>query len=130
SNIIVKISGVTIPRDSSTWHPFTSSTTRGITFTSTFNIYLNQEIEITYYVTSNVSSLTKTRELAQAQVNSMCLCNTGMSCNLSPVLDPVTNAVVNFSCVYPNSSGDEPPSIQSVNVSGKNVPHRYYDLNG
>lgn len=37
---------------------------------------------------------------------------------------------MNYECIYPTPSDDEPPVNQTVYVSNKNVPHRYFDTGG
>lgn len=128
SNVVVKIGGTTVPEDASTWSKSTSP--NKITFSSSYLLYQNQEIQITYFVsgTSNVSALLKMKTAIQTEVNSMCRCLTSQKCNLKPVYNE-TNSLVNYSCVYPSN---EPsiPSTQTVAVTSKNLPHRYYDTNG
>lgn len=128
SSIIVKIGGTVIPEDSATWSKVTSP--KSIKFASGYNIYQNQTIEITYFVTSGAADLIKLRSLAQEQVNTMCICAAGSKCNLTPIKDS-NNAVVNYDCSYPTSTTPTtPPANQTVYVSNKNIAHRYYDKNG
>ncbi len=93
----------------------------------------NQKIEITYYVssgTTTISALTESRSLSQQRVNELCGCGVigATNCNLTPVI--TNGSVSDFSCVYPQPPTPEPPLQQVVFVSGKNIPHRYYDING
>jgi hypothetical protein len=85
-------------------------------------------VEITYFVTSNVSALLGMRAVAQDEVNSMCKCGSG-NCNLKQEFNE-SGTVVDYECVYPSTTTTTPPANQTVLVSNKNVPHRYYDLNG
>lgn len=128
SNIIVKINGSVVAEDYSTWSKSTSP--KGIVFQSSYAIYQNQVIEITYYVKTNVDALTKLRTIAQSQVNSMCTCASSAKCGLKPILDSESSAIVNYECFYPSDSSTEPPVNQSVYVSNKNIPHRYFDSEG
>ncbi len=128
ANLIVKISGVVIPEDTTTWSK--SQNPNGISFINSYPIYQNQVVEITYYVKSNVSDLTKLKSAAQAQVNSVCSCSSGSKCNLKPLVDPNTGSITNYECTYPNSVNTEPPANQTVYVSNKNIAHRYFDANG
>lgn len=127
SNIIVKVSGIVVPEDPTTWTKHQSP--NRIQFAQT--LYPNQTIEITYYVTSsaNVANLVKARTAAQTQVNSMCTCGSSVKCNIKPVYS-ADNIITNYECVYPGPSNDSPPTNQTVYVSNKNVPHRYYDIGG
>lgn len=130
SNIIVKIGGITVAEDATTWSKATSP--NRIIFSGSYPIYQNQTIEITYYVTnpSSVTALTAFRLAAQTQVNSICQCTTTTgNCNLRPKLDN-SNSLVDYECVPPATADTEAPANQTVLVSGKNVPHRYFDVNG
>jgi hypothetical protein len=127
ANIIVKISGVIVAEDATTWSKATGP--NRIIFNSSYPIYQNQSIDITYYVTSGITDLLKIKTAVQTQVNSMCVCGTAGTCNLSPVLN-AQNQITNYECVHPNATSNEPPANQTVYVSNKNIPHRYYDVNG
>lgn len=127
SNIIVKISGIIVPEDSTTWSK--SPATRSINFSASYPLYQNQVIDITYYVTSGVDALTKAKTAAQTAVNTMCICGTTGKCNLSPIMDANSN-LTNYACIHSSDSTDTAPANQTVYVSNKNVPHRYYDTNG
>jgi hypothetical protein len=126
SSVIVKVGGIVIPEDPSNWSKSTAP--NSVTFvTPPFN---NQKIEITYFVTgANADLLTKSRFSAQNLVNKMCSCVSSQKCNLNPVYNEA-NALVNYECTYPQPTSGTPPANQTVSVSSKNVPHRYYDLNG
>ena len=126
SSVIVKVSGVVVPEDTTTWTKGSGS----ITFSGAYTIYQNQKVEITYFVTNNAANLIKLRTAAQTAVNSMCTCATGVNCGLKPILDATTSAVVNYECTYNTSTTTEPPVNQTVYVSNKNIAHRYYDTNG
>lgn len=128
SSMIVKVSGIVVPEDSSTWSKAESP--NRVTFASSYALYQNQNVEITYFVKSNATELMKLRTAAQTQVNSMCSCASGISCNLKPVMDTTGASIVNYECTYPTSTSDEPPVNQTVYVSNKNTAHRYFDANG
>ena len=127
ANIIIKVSGIIVPEDATTWSK--AQNPNRIIFSSSYPLYQNQTIDITYYVTSSVSTLMASKLAAQANVNSMCLCSTSEKCNLRPLYDS-NQALVNYECVHSIPTTVEPPVNQTVFVSSKNVPHRYYDLNG
>ena len=138
SNIILKISGLIVAEDSTTWSKAVAGAPsiwsepndkNRIVFNPGYSLYQNQNIEITYYVISGITDLLKTRTAAQAQVNNMCLCGTSGKCNLAPVLNS-EQVVTNYECVHPSTTSNDPPANQTVYVSNKNIPHRYYDSNG
>lgn len=126
SSMIVKVSGVVVPEDTSTW----TKTTGGIIFSPAYTLYQNQKVEITYFVSNNAANLIKMRTAAQTTVNTMCTCAPGTNCGLKPILDANSGAVVNYECTYNNSTTIEPPVNQTVYVSNKNIAHRYFDANG
>lgn len=138
SNIIVRVSGIIIPEDVDTWtkeenpswhlDPTPANWAKRIVFKNNY-LFENQTVEITYYVNSGVTNLTKARSDAQAQVNSMCLCGTTAKCNLAPIYNS-QNAIVNYECSQGGATSNTPPANQTVFVSNKNIPHRYYDANG
>lgn len=127
ANIIIKVSGIIVPEHATTWAK--AQNPNRIIFSSSYPLYQNQNIEITYYVTSSVSTLLASKTSAQEKVNAMCLCSTSEKCNLRPLMD-ANQGIVNYECVHSLPTTTEPPVNQTVFISGKNVPHRYYDLNG
>jgi hypothetical protein len=126
-SIILKISGVIIPEDPTTWTRYTNP--NRIIFNTSYPLYQNQTIDVTYFVTSQADKLIASKSAAQDQVNAMCTCGASGNCNLRPLYDK-TNVLVNFECTYPTTTSTEPPVNQTVFVSNKNTPHRYFDLNG
>lgn len=126
STAIVKVSGIIVPEDPTTWSKSTSP--NAIVFDSSYNLYTNQNIEITYFITSNVTNLMGMKTAAQTQANTMCSCASTTKCNIKPAYD-ANNNLINYECVYPTAAATIPVN-QTVYVSSKNVPHRYYDLNG
>ncbi len=128
ASIIVKIGGIIVPEDATaTWTKFQNP--NRITFLSSYDIFENQTIEITYFVKSNIDSLLKSKSAAQSKVNTMCQCSSSSKCNLKPILNE-SEKIVNFECTYPSSPTDAIPANQVAFVSNKNIPHRYFDLNG
>jgi hypothetical protein len=127
ASIIVKIGGVIVPEDTTTWSRAQSP--NRVIFVSGYNIYQNQTVEISYFVTSGVSNLFQMKGAAQTAVNSMCACLSTGACNLKPVVDSTTSLITNYECVLAPATTTIPAN-QTAYVSNKNVPHRYYDTNG
>lgn len=124
--VIVKLGGIIVPNDTSNWN-LESFPKKGVRLTST--PFQNQKIEITYFILdSQVSSVLRSKTEAQDKVNSICNCS-GEKCNFNPIYDEL-NALKRFDCVHQAPSTVEPPANQTVNVSSKNSPHRYFDQNG
>jgi hypothetical protein len=128
ASLIVKVSGIVVPEDTNTWSK-TQSPNR-IIFSGAYTLFQNQKVEITYFVTSNAASLISLKAAAQEKVNTMCTCTSSTKCNLKPILDSETSAVVNYECFYSSAASTEPPANQTVYVSNKNIAHRYFDSNG
>lgn len=123
--VIVKLGGIILPEDSANWT--LQSSPKGVRLTTT--PFQNQKIEITYFLQdSKVSSVLSAKVKAQEAVNGICNCS-GEKCNLKPIYDEL-NALKRFDCLHEAPSTVEPPANQTVTVSSKNVPHRYFDLNG
>ena len=127
ANIIVKISGIIVPEDATTWSKAQSP--NRISFSGSYPLYQNQTVEIIYYVNSSITTLLSSKIAAQTQVNSMCLCSSTGKCNLRPLFNS-QNALVNYECTQSADTSIEVPVNQTAYVSNKNVPHRYYDVNG
>ena len=60
----------------------------------------------------------------------MCTCASTEKCNLTPIYDTSSGGLTNYECSYPSGSTTEPPANQTVYVSSKNMPHRYFDTEG
>lgn len=140
ATIKVEVSGMIVPEDeSNTWKrdlTFERVADKDepeprpkIIFHNNYKLYQNQQVKITYYVNSDSSKLLSMKELAQNKVNSMCQCS-GINCNIKPIYQSASDNIVNFECIYPTQNDDTPPVNQTVYVSNKNAPHRYYDVNG
>jgi hypothetical protein len=127
-NLIVKLSEVNAAQDEK-WTLNASAKT--VNFLQT--VQPNQKVEITYYVsgTSNVTGLVGYRKQNQDSVNSMCGCDpvTG-KCNLKPKTDANGTTLTGYDCFYPSNSVETPPANQTVYVSSRNMPIRYYDSGG
>lgn len=125
--LVVKVGGVVVPESSTTW----GRSTDGIEFKPAYKLYQNQTIEITYFVKeSDPLSVMKLKKAAQEKINSMCHCHSDYPCGLSPIFDSKKEAVVNYECSILPPTSTTPPVNQTVYVTSKNVPHRYYDENG
>lgn len=138
ASIIVKISDTVIPEGSSTWTKSETiinnpdgTTTKNAQVTFAYDLYQNQNVQITYFVKDpSAEKLITLKSEAQQSVNNICSCVSSGKCNLKPIMDSTNTSIVNFECSYPTSGSDEPPANQSVYVSNKNIAHRYYDEGG
>lgn len=97
------------------------------------NVQPNQKVEITYYVSGNaaVAALTGYRKENQLSVNTMCGCDqVSGKCNLTPKRAADGTTLIGYDCFYPSNSTETPPANQTVYVSSRNMPVRYYDSGG
>ena len=128
-NLIVEVDGVRVAPDSSTW----SVSGQAVQFNATkYPIYTNQKVAITYFVSQNIDLLLTSKGAAQEKVNSYCACDESTPCNLKPVTETINNVetVTNYMCSYPVTDGFDPPLRETVFVSAKTAPHKFFDVNG
>ncbi len=71
-NVLVNVGGSPVAEGAQTW----SLSGNNVVFSSTdFPIFDNQEIAITYFVSSNVLELTQSKQDAQAKIDDHCACD-------------------------------------------------------
>lgn len=92
-----------------------------------------QTVKITYFVDLNAHQTlmaSKGKALKEIEQN-ICQCSPGM-CGLQPVYDESngSEALVDFQCHYESSDTTEPPLNQTVLLSSKSIPVKYYDETG
>lgn len=122
--IKVEVGGLIVTQGAGTWN--VSGT--GIQFYT--DVYDNQVVKITYFVSGQalVESLTYSKDKAQQEVNTICACDT--NCNLTPTYDENnSNVITGYSCTYQGNQAPGPLQ-KIVYLSAKSVPHRFYDQNG
>ena len=100
-----------------------------IEFKPTFQIFDTQVIKITYYVDLQAYPVLNSKLLAQEEIGEMCECP-DLSCSLKPVIDSETNLIQDFRCSYPQPDVPAPPLQQTVILSSKTVPVRFFDQDG
>ncbi len=132
-NLIVKVGDEIIPESASTW--LRDAPNQQIIFNSP--VYKNQVVEITFFVndTSNptiVNEVMKSKLAAQVEVNTICGCASDAECNLTEVteLQNGNEAIIDYICTYPQPNLPEQPLQETIYVSSRSVPIRFYDLNG
>lgn len=128
-SVVVEVGGTRVSSGSDTW----SLSGNAVVFDSTeYPIFDNQEVNITYFVSSDVDSLTASKEAAQTLLDDECACDPNRDpCNLSPVETEINGVVTvtDYACVYPDTLSDGPLQ-ETVFVSAKAVPHKFFDVNG
>ena len=135
-NIIVELGGVKVPPGADTWTA--NSLSKQIEFSDP--VANNQRLTITYFVTNavidgfqfKVDDLLAGKEAAQERVDLHCKCDEEAGCNLKPVYDTVNgeNKLVSYICEYGQPDTPEAPLQETVYLSAKSVPHRYFDQDG
>lgn len=129
-NVIVKVGGSAVPAGNDTW----SLVGQNVVFSfPAFEIFNNQTVEITYFVSDNVDVLTSSKELAQARVDEHCACDPLEDpCSLTPVRTDVNgvSTITSYACVYPDPDVPDAPLQETFYVSAKAVPHKFFDSNG
>lgn len=125
--VVVDVDSTSIAEGSDTW----SLLNRNVTFDALkFPIYSGQKIELTYFVTNNIDQLTKSKSLAQDAINDHCKCDPNKDpCTLRPVTTTLsgTETVTSYSCIYPEPNVPDSPLQQTIYLSAKAVPHKFYD---
>lgn len=90
-------------------------------------VFDTQVVTMTYYVDLNTWPVLQGVETARDRVRDMCDC-VGEGCNLTPVTN-TQGTVVDYQCLWPDNTSP-PPLQQTIVMSSKTVPVRYYDENG
>ncbi len=123
-NVIVKLNGSTLPQGQNTW-AISEDEENAVEFIQP--VYPNQEVKITFFVGEDyVNLLTTSKDFAQTKINTFCNCGTS-KCSLKAIADATTGKETSYNCVYPENVIIEVPLQQSVIVSSKSVPHRFFD---
>lgn len=128
-NVIVKVGGATVSPGTDTWQ----LSGYDVDFNATsYPVFNNQEIEITYFVTSNIDSLFESRAEAQVLVDEHCACGEGITCNLQAVYSEIAgiSTLTSYECLYPQPDLPDPPLQKTVFISARSVAHKFYDSNG
>lgn len=93
-------------------------------------VFDTQVVKITYFVDTTTNPVMDTRLAALERIKSMCGCS-DLKCLLMPKFKKDQPDVVeDYVCVYPEPDLPPPPLQQTVLISSKTVPHRYFDEEG
>lgn len=121
-NLIVKVNDNIVSEDPTNW------SRSGNTINFAASVSTGQKVEITFFVTTNSNELTQSKYLAQNQVNTLC---SDEEADLEPVVNPETNVIETYKCVYASQGSSQDPPFQSVvYLDAKTVPHKFFDING
>jgi hypothetical protein len=127
-SVVVEVNGAKVASGANTW----SLSGTVVSFDDTnYPIFDNQVVKITYFVTTNVEGLTAAKTAAQDTVDSYCACGQD-DCNLRPVFTTRNEQTIiaHYECVYPFDNPLYEPLQETVYLSSKTVPVRFYDENG
>lgn len=91
-------------------------------------VYDTQVVKITYFVTLSDNNVFQKKRDALEEVKTMCQC-ADLTCNIKPAYDDDNN-IIDYVCSYPDGSQGNVPLQQTVLLSAKTAPHRYYDQLG
>lgn len=91
-------------------------------------VFDTQVVKITFYVSlTDYPNLMSAKEAALTEISSNCKCGTS-ACSLKPEYSGTT--IINYTCVYPQPDTPNLPLQQTVMLSSKNVPMRFFDSSG
>jgi len=90
-----------------------------------------QIVKITFFVDTNVNNVLNGITQCRDQISQICGC-AGRTCQLTPVtsLQNGLPVITDYQCVYPPPDIPEPPLNQTIALSAKTVPLRYFDNTG
>lgn len=109
------------------WNSVPGTPTKVVFNGSNLAVFDTQVVLMTFYVNLGTWPVLGGVEIARDRIRDMCDC-VGEGCNLSPVTNN-QGAVVDYQCVYPDTTSP-PPLQQTVLMSSKTVPVRYFDGSG
>ncbi len=96
---------------------------------NSLSVFDTQVVKVTFFVNlQNYPNILLQKRAARDEIRTICGCGT-LDCTLEPVEDSLGN-VVDFECFYPPPPLPPPPLQQTVLISAKTAPHRFYDKDG
>ncbi|TNF28571.1 MAG: hypothetical protein EP319_08735 [Deltaproteobacteria bacterium] len=97
---------------------------------SGLQVFDTQVVKLTYFVDTTTNPVMDIRLQALERIKSMCGC-ADLKCLLQPKFKKDNPDVIeDYTCLYPEPDLPPPPLQQTVLVSSKTVPHRYFDEEG
>jgi len=127
--IKVEVDGITQRQDLD-WQ-LNSSSPANIEFLAVagaLKVFDGQKVKITYYVDLSVNHVMDSKLDALAKIKDICHC-ADLNCGINPVKN-TAGVVTDYSCVYPDPAPITPPISQTIFLSSKTVPVRYFDQSG
>ncbi len=98
---------------------------------TSLQVFDTQKVTIDFFVNLASNNVMQSKLAALNTIDQLCNCG-GPNCTLKPVIITANgvNKVTDYTCVYPQPSDAEPPMQQTIYMSAKTVPYRYYDKTG
>ena len=87
----------------------------------------NQTVKITFFVDLNQHPVMASKQAALESIKKACQCQ-DTNCRLKEMKK--NGVVTKYTCQYPPPPGPPPPLQQTISLSTKAVPHRYFDNQG
>lgn len=88
----------------------------------------SQKVKITYFVDLSVYHVMDSKLAALAKIKDACHC-ADLNCALAPIKN-TAGELTDYSCVYPDPAPVVPPISQTIYLSSKTVPVRFFDSTG
>jgi hypothetical protein len=91
-------------------------------------VFDTQTVIITFFVDTNAHKVLEQKQKSIDQIKNICQCASD-DCALRPVKN-ASDVTIDYACVYPQPDLPPPPLQQTVLLSSKSAPHRFYDQIG
>ncbi len=92
-------------------------------------VFDTQVVRINFFVNlNNYANVLLEKETALNEIKNICSCGTS-DCFLKEVFDN-KDRLVDYECYYPPSDDNPPPLQQTVVLSSRSTPHRFFDKDG
>lgn len=127
--ITVEVDGVT-QKPGTDWD--LSPTGNAVVFypssTGGLRVFDTQKVKITFFVNLGTNHVMDSKLAALNTIKTKCSC-ADLNCALAPIKND-SGTVTDYSCVYPDPIPPTPPLTQTIYLSSKTVPVRYFDQSG
>lgn len=127
--ITVEVDG-SIQRQDIDWR-LNSLSPASIEFLSTGNglkVLDTQKVKITFFVDLSINHVMDSKLAALSKIKDTCHC-ADLNCGLSPIKN-TAGVITDYACVYPDPAPATPALSQTIYLSSKTVPVRYFDTTG
>jgi hypothetical protein len=91
-------------------------------------VFDGQKVKITFYVDLTINHVMDSKLSALTQIQTICHC-ADLNCSLTPVKN-TSGTLTDYACLYPDPTPIVPPISQTIYLSSKAVPVRFFDNTG